>query len=113
MSDAQTEREVRAARNQAMFRAVNEKMTELNASVAKLTGTYAIACECADTNCLETLELTPEQYEAVRREPRTFAVRPGHIHPEVERVIEEFENYTVVEKLRAAAEVAEQTAGDS
>jgi len=28
-------------------------------------------------------------------------------------VIEEFENYTVVEKLRAAAEVAELTARDS
>ena len=113
MSDAQTEREIRAARNQATFRAVNEKMTELNDSFAALTGTYTIACECADMSCVATLELTPEQYEAVRREPKCFAVVPGHVYPEVERVIEEFENYTVVEKLRAAAEVAELTARDS
>jgi len=63
MSDAQTEREIRAARNQATFRAVNEKMTELNDSFAALTGTYTIACECADMSCVATLELTPEQYE--------------------------------------------------
>ncbi|MFL5923389.1 MAG: hypothetical protein ACJ743_10430 [Gaiellaceae bacterium] len=113
MSDPQTEREIRAARNQAMFRAVNEKMTELNASFAELTGTYTIACECADAGCVATLEITPEQYEAVRREPKHFAVLPGHVYPDVERVIEELEYYTVVEKLRAAAEVAELTAQDS
>jgi 5-bromo-4-chloroindolyl phosphate hydrolysis protein len=111
--DSQTEREIRAARNQAMFRMVNDKMTELNASFAQMTGTYTIACECADTHCVATIEIAPEEYEAVRREPRHFAVLPGHVYPDVERVVEEFEEYTIVEKLRAAAEVAELTAEDS
>ena len=112
-SDSHREREVRAARNQSMFRSVNEKMAELNDSFGASTGTYAIACECADTGCLATLELTSKAYEAVRSEPRRFAVRPGHVIPDVERVVEEFDNYAVVEKVHLAGAVAEAAAEGS
>ena len=106
-SDSQQEREIRAARNQSLFRAVNERMAQLNAAVGSLTGVYSIACECADTECLATIELTPEAYEAVRSEPRRFAVLADHVIPEVERVVEVSDNYVVVEKLNLAGAVAE------
>ena len=109
-SDSDHEREVRAARNQSLFRSVNEKMAELNASFGALTGTSTIACECADTGCVATIEITPEGYQAVRSEPRRFAVLPGHVIPEVERVVEECDDYVVVEKLRLAGEIAEAVA---
>lgn len=112
-SDPQHEREVRAARNQSVFRAINEKMAELDASFSALTDTCTIACECADTGCVETLELTREAYQAVRSEPRHFAVLPGHVIPDVERVVEEHGNYVVVEKLQVAGEVAEAVAEGS
>ena len=54
------EREIRAARNQAMFRAVNEKIGELNNAFAVITGTYGIACECFDPTCVEVVSITPE-----------------------------------------------------
>jgi 5-bromo-4-chloroindolyl phosphate hydrolysis protein len=106
--DDQQEREIRAGRNQALFRIVNEKMKGPNEAFQEVTGTYAIACECADLACIETLLISPAEYEAVRAEPRRFTVRPGHVYPEVETVIEEADSYVVVEKLGSAADVVER-----
>ena len=101
------EREVRAARNQALFRAVNEKLTTLNEAFAQATGSFAIACECADVSCVEMIEIAPEEYRAVRAEPRRFVVSVGHVYADVEVVVHESPAYVVVEKVAAAAEVAE------
>jgi hypothetical protein len=103
----QHEREVRAARNQALFRAVNEQMRTMNEAFASVTRTFAIAGECADTNCIKTLEIAPDEYAEVRANPRHFAVLPGHVYPDVERVIRESEQYVVVEKVAESADVAE------
>jgi hypothetical protein len=103
----QDEREVRAGRNQALFRVVNEQIKELNEAVATLTGSFAITCECADTNCIETIEIPREEYRTIRAQPRHFAVLPGHVYPDVERVARESDGFVVVEKQAAAAEVAE------
>jgi len=103
----QQEREVRAARNQSLFRAVNEQMRGLDQVFATVTETFTIACECADTNCLEKLEIHPHEYLAVRSEPRQFAVLPGHVYPDVETVVRESYAYVVVEKFAAAGAVAE------
>jgi hypothetical protein len=96
------EREVRAARNQAMFRAVNEKIMELS-DAFRLDGTVGIACECSDPHCTLLLQINVEAYESVRRSPRTFAVLPGHVDSDVERVIAACGNYAVVEMTGAAA----------
>jgi 5-bromo-4-chloroindolyl phosphate hydrolysis protein len=56
------------------------------------------------------LEITASEYAEVRRQPRRFAVAPGHLYPEVERVVGEFGAYMVVEKTGAAGEVAEALA---
>jgi hypothetical protein len=103
----QGEREVRAARNQSMFRAINEQMTQLNEAFSAMTDTYVIACECADTSCIQTLDIASEEYEAIRKEPNHFAVLPGHIYPEVESVVGEKKQYVVVEKFAVAGAVAE------
>lgn len=109
-ADSQHEREVRAARNQAMFRSLNEKIRELNEAFDAATDTFVVACECADTSCIEMLTLTPAEYEAVRSEPRHFAVMPGHVYAEVERVAAEYPHYVVVEKVAVAGQVAEEEA---
>jgi hypothetical protein len=71
---AQHEREARPARNQALFRAVNEKLRELNEQFAVMTEEFVIACECADATCVQTLNLSADDYMSVRANPRTFAV---------------------------------------
>ena len=97
-------REVRAARNQALFRAVNEKVRQLNEDVASLTGSFTIACECSDAECLEMIEISPEEYLDVRSEPRHFVVLEGHIIPKIEFVVRETAGWVVVEKKAAVAE---------
>jgi hypothetical protein len=107
MESTQYEREVRAARNQALFRAVNAKIKEMSEAFADLTETFVIACECADRSCAEMLSISHAEYEQIRANPRHFAVRPGHVLPDVEAVVRETDEYIVVEKVAAAAEAAE------
>lgn len=97
-----------AGRRQSAFRAVNEQ-------IAKLTGSpvarYRLfVCECADTSCAESLEITEAEYERVRADGSQFVILPGHELPHVERVVDGNGRFIVVEKLGAAAEVA--LAGD-
>ena len=108
--EVQQEREIRAARNESLFRAVNEKVRELNETLATVTNRFMIACECADATCTETIEILPYEYLAVRASPRRFAVLPGHAYADVESVIHQTDRYLVVEKEGVAAEVAEQSA---
>jgi hypothetical protein len=97
-SGTQHEREVRAARNQALFRAVNEKMRELNQAFSVVTETYAIACECLDTTCVETLHISMDDYLEVREHSSRFVVLADHIYLDVERVVAGHDGYVVVEK---------------
>lgn len=105
-----TTREARAARNQSLFRAINEKLKDISENFTSFGGDHMVVCECADTTCVEPLELPPEEYEAVRGDPRHFVVLRNHVYPEVERIVHEHGGYVVVEKERLAAEVAEAEA---
>src|SRR4051794_14692070 len=93
--------EVRAARNQALFRAVNRQLEVLAA-----TEPLPIACACADTSCVEMVLIKRDEHAEVRRNPRHFVVLPGHVYPDVEDVVSESDSYVVVEKRADAGEVA-------
>ena len=95
------ERELRAARNQALFRAVNEKMLELNEVFAELLGSFAVACECSRIECVDLLTIPPDVYRAVRASPRTFVVRADHVRTDLERVVSRDDGYIVVEAREA------------
>lgn len=101
--------EQRAARNEALFREVNENI----ASLEERHGTTATAtvyiCECANAGCADQLALDAATYRRVREEPRLFFVRPGHEDPQLERVVERHSDYLIVEKTGEAGKVAEQT----
>jgi hypothetical protein len=109
-SSSDNEREVRAARNQTLFRAVNEKLGEVNEAFESVTGKLTIACECADLICVEMIDIRRDEYEAVRATPRHFVVLAGHIYPDVEKVVREWDGYVVVEKIGEAGKEAENLA---
>jgi hypothetical protein len=109
-SGTQQERKVRAARNESLFRSVNEKLETLNEAFESVTKTFAIACECADATCVEMIHIEPDEYRAVRADPRRFAVRPAHVLRDVETVVSESARYLVVEKTGTAGETAEAEA---
>ena len=108
MDASADEREVRAARNQAIFRSVNEKIVEINKGLGNFA-TLEIACECADTGCAKLLHINADAYASVRRSPRTFAVLAEHVYPDVERVVSRKNGYAIVEVIGHGIEVAEAT----
>ena len=108
-SASNDDREIRAARNQALFRAVNEKMLELNETFGEIVGTFAIACECARLDCVALMEIPPDAYRAIRESPRTFAVCVDHVQEDVERTVSTHDGYAVVEVIGRGVAVAEAT----
>jgi hypothetical protein len=104
--------ELRRARNETLFREVNERIAELEAG----RGGYdrddslliGFVCECAREDCSEMLELTRGQYEAVRNNSRRFLVLPAHEDLDIATLVERHANYVVVEKTGEAAAVAEE-----
>jgi hypothetical protein len=108
--EAGSEQEMlRAARNQALYREVNEQVEALNEAFDELLDAASTwICECADTECNEPMEFPLAEYEAVRAHPNRFAVLPGHVYPEVEHVVEEHDGYVVVAKVGAGATFAAQ-----
>ena len=96
----------RAARNEALFRRVNERVEEVNKAFESILGDSDFFCECADVDCMEKIRMTVSDYEALRDVSTHFAVKPGHILPENERVVDERVGYVVVEKVGHAGERA-------
>ena len=101
--------EQRAARNEALFREVNENIARLEERHGTTTAEPVFLCECANADCAQQVAATPDVYARVREQPRQFLVIPGHEEPELERVVERHPDYLIVEKTGAAGEVAEQT----
>ncbi len=99
----------KAARNQSLFREINERIRELNADGGPPSNErWDFLCECASTDCSDVISLTHPEYEAIRRIPTHFPVKPGHVVPDVERVLESNDRYAVVEKFGEAGRVAVQ-----
>jgi hypothetical protein len=100
------------ARVQSLFRDVNERIRGLNEEFEPLVETGEWFCECADPTCFERLEMTQEEYDAIRRHPDRFPVIPGHEVIGAERVtqiVSRHSNYLVVENLDIQADVAWNT----
>jgi hypothetical protein len=99
-------RRVRAAKNQSVFRDVNERIEKISENFDLKTPMFDFVCECAHVTCQERLLMTEAEYEAVRRVPTHFAVKPGHEIADVEEVVDGTERYVVVAKLGVAGEMA-------
>jgi hypothetical protein len=99
--------EQRAARNEALFREVNENIARLEERHGMTTTVPVYICECARADCTAQLPIDPETYTRVRENPRWFFLLPGHDDPQLERIVETHRDYLIVEKTGAAGDVAE------
>ena len=95
------------ARNEEIFRDVNERIEGVSQTVPATEPTMAFLCECDDLECRGKVAVTRAQYESVRAEPTHFIVLPDHVDPEVEHVVFSDDRFVVVEKEGAAARDAE------
>lgn len=98
--------EARLARNEVMFRAINDRIRELAGRFQQLQDEeLSFICECADETCVERVPLTPAQYDEMRAVTARFAVVPGHeVTPLVERVVFRSNDFVIVRKIGIAAD---------
>lgn len=68
-------REQRIARNEALFREVNERVKEVSAEAP--LDRIEFLCECGDEECTESVSLDRTEYEQLRSDPLLFAVNRG------------------------------------
>lgn len=104
---ATTERELRVAQNQRLFRSVDDGILELG---GKLDGSalqqLEFACECADTTCAVKIQLTAMDFGEV--DENQFIVVRGHEVPAVEDVIAERDGFLIVSKREVGAEFVKE-----
>jgi hypothetical protein len=100
------ERQERLAKNESLFRALNEN---INGLARELGGRepFEFICECSTSGCFERLSLTVEEYERIRQVGTHFLLVDGHEDIEIEQVIGHRSGYVVVEKDGVAGVVAE------
>jgi hypothetical protein len=101
------ERLERTARNESLFREVNDRIEELSENVeaqgiAPEGGLIQFHCECGRDDCGERVRMTVAEYEHVRADNDRFAVAPGHETPEMEAVVDSTDRFVVVDKLPEA-----------
>jgi hypothetical protein len=111
MGDARSDR---MAKNEALFRSVNDRVKELTDRLSTvglvdepLVEEYL--CECADAECMERVAITREEYERVRSNSLWFFVALGHVVPELERIVSENERFAMVEKGPGEREIVKAT----
>ena len=95
-------RAVKAARNQSLWREINERIR----LVAEDSGDVAFLCECANLECTETIHLSVAEYEHIRGSPKRFPIALGHDFLAFEDVVAADDRYAVVEKRGKAGKEA-------
>ena len=106
-SDRERRRKHQIARNEALFREVNESVREVSGGGP--TETTEFLCECGDETCTETVQVRNDEYEGVRADPLLFAIVRGHEIAEVETLVSRNERFDVVRKHAGEAVIARQT----
>lgn len=102
-------REERIGRNEASARAINEQIEQAHGSPPPKRF-IRIICECGYEKCDAFTEVTMDEYQRIRSDPRQFCVIKAHVIQDVEETVLEDDRFTIVAKREGtAAEVAIQT----
>jgi hypothetical protein len=102
-----TDRNDRLARNEALFRSVNERVEEVvqpgkNEEIDFL-------CECGDSECVEKISLARSEYERVRADAAQFAIAVGHEILDIEDVVTRTDRFLAVRKHSEESAIARET----
>jgi hypothetical protein len=100
----------RQARNQVLFREVNERIAELLNRLDGEAGRQSFICECSRTGCTDMIDVPLATYSRVRDDPTLFLLAAGHQDPSHEVVIEDVGPYLIAQ---TAPGIAIQVANES
>ena len=102
--DLTQQSQIRAAKNEVLFREVNERIQ----AVRPPSTFVEFVCECAKADCGDPISMTHQEYESLRSVPYRFAVKPGHATPSIELVVVEHAGrYDTIEKVGVGREMVE------
>ena len=87
----------RAARNEALFRRVNERVEDINKAFEPILGETDFFCECADIDCIGGSGCRSRSMRRSGRPPSSSRSSPATRDPRTERAIEERVGYVIVE----------------
>ncbi len=96
--------------NEAQSRDRNEWIEDIRGLMGDEAATEAYVCECGDAACVERINLTRPEYEAVRGYSTRFAIAVDHENPEIDQLVSEGGRFSVVQKIAGRpARIARQT----
>jgi len=111
MDESLREREQGAARNQLLFREVNERIASLaEQALLPEVAPIEVTCECVDMSCTRTVQISLHEFAEIDRATNRFLVVPGHELPDVEDVVERRDRFLIVAKRGAGADLVELSA---
>ena len=108
MTGGQEERQRRAARNQLLFRSVNEQILSVTERFQSNLSDLDLVCECTDSSCTGTVRLAVEEFSQIDRAENAFIVLRGHEDDQVEDVVDSRDGYLIVRKSDVAARIVEE-----
>lgn len=92
-----TSREERVTQNEQTARDINEQIEDAQGGSAEDRHLRMI-CECGYETCERVVAITVPEYKGLRATPDRFAVVPGHVIDDVERVVDETDRFVMVRK---------------
>ena len=98
-----TKQEESLAKNEGLFRRVNERIEAVSDTVPRDEPRAEFVCECDREGCFERLIATRAEYESVRAVPTHFIVHHDHVDPRVEHIVHATDRFVVVAKEGDAA----------
>jgi hypothetical protein len=101
-------RKERVSRNEAMYRSVNLEVERVSEELGGRPNDHLeILCECGETSCDTTLDVSRVEYDEAHQQRDRFMVAPGHEDEQIEHVVKRTPEYLVVDKFGEAERVAE------
>jgi len=80
------------------FREANQRLLDAVEDHVQEAQRVPFICECADDDCLGTVNVLPSEWEAVAAKPNHFLMEAGHQHSEGEEVMGSLRGYEIARK---------------
>src|SRR5580765_1111539 len=92
------ERAERIGLNEAVFREVNERISDLAGQFGLETQPLDLVCECGDPACVDRISMSRDEYEQLRSNPTHFTIFPKHKLLNIKNIITHNNPYNIIHK---------------
>jgi hypothetical protein len=96
--DSMAPRETRRELNQQRFRQANERLRDAVADATEESQHVPFLCECADDDCVATVDVALVEWEAIAAEHNHYLMHARHQHSEGEEVVGSLREYEIARK---------------